>query len=557
MTSQLEAAFGMKRLRQLLDAAMPGPSEITAYVEEASRISRDILEPLDRTIDEEGCTLVNGRVRLPQDFHRAWTLFREGGWLGVDVREELGGSGLPTAVAIAVQEMFDRGSTSFGMAPGASRAAIGVIDRFADSSVAKEWIPNLVSGDWTCTIAISEPDAGSDIGRLKTAARWNGETWQITGEKLWTSYGDHDLGKRIGHLVLARTQPEDVGISGLSLFLVPDVFGNGKKNSVWVRGLERKLGLHGSPTCAMGFEDAQGQLIGEKGRGLQQLFSMIVAMRLQVGSQGVAIATSCFEVALDFACERRQGGPAEFPPVAIVSHPDVQLMLAAMASRIVTMRGLVNSAAVANDLVNLETDQAARDSSRSLREWLLPIIKNGAAELAFETASEAVLVLGGAGYTKDWPIERHLRNSRVLAVYEGTTGMQAQDLVRRRWIPVNCGYEQFVRLLEAECQQASPEASPQLHLALNTMQEITTWLRDPANSPRVIASASRAALALATEVAQTWIASRLVRFSSEPSIVKAAEHALYRFNERGEALKNAIYGADRKTALLAGLTGNA
>ena len=433
IAAQIEAAPGLDRLRELLgpdrDAS---PETLRAVLEEAAKFSAAWLAPLNPVMDRQGCRLEGGRVRTASGHREAWNAYVEAGWPGIDQPPELGGAGLPLVALAACTEIFDRGSVAFGMAPTGLRAAARLIAAHADEALKAEWLAKLVSGEWVSTICISEPDAGSDAGRIRTLAEPDGEGgWRITGEKMWISYGDHDLAPRTGHCLLARTPGAAPGGAGLSLFLVPDHTG-GERNAIVVRRLEEKLGLHGSPTCAMGFEGARGWLIGTEGRGLAQLFTMIAPMRLMVSVQGLTIAAGAVDVALGYAEERRQGGAPDAPPVPIVQHPDVQRMLANMASRVEVVRGLVLAAAVQADLAMLETDSEARADASAMAGWLLPIAKTYAAETGFEVASEAIQVQGGAGYVRDWPVEQLLRDSRVLAIFEGTSGIQALDLLHRR-----------------------------------------------------------------------------------------------------------------------------
>jgi alkylation response protein AidB-like acyl-CoA dehydrogenase len=314
------------------------------------------------------------------------------------------------------------------------RCAVRVIERYGSDSLKEEWLPHLIDGSWGATICISEADAGSDVPRLRTVAT-PGEDglWLVSGEKMWISFGDHDLCSRIGHLVLARTRDASTTLTGLSLFLVPSEIA-GETNHVLVRRIEEKLGLHCSPTCALGFENAKGWLIGTPGRGLSQLFTMIVGMRLSVGSQGAGIAGAAAALAWRYAAERRQGGRPDVPPVTIDQHGDVRRMLLAIAARAEVARGLVLTASAIDDLRTREPDDVAKAEAADQLAWLLPITKNFCAEAAFTCASEAIQVLGGAGYTREWQAEQYLRDARVLSIYEGTSGMQALDLVTRRVI---------------------------------------------------------------------------------------------------------------------------
>ena len=433
IAAQIEAAPGLARLRELLGPDTDaGPDTLRAVLEEAAKFSAAHLAPLNPVMDREECRLESGRVRTATGHPEAWRAYVDAGWPGIDQSPELGGAGLPLIALAACTEIFDRGSVAFGMLPTGLRAGARLIAAYGDDATKAEWLPKLIAGEWVATICISEPDAGSDAGRIRTIAERDGDDgWRITGEKIWISYGDHDLSPRIGHCLLARTPGAAPGGAGLSLFLVPDSI-DGKRGAIVIRRLEEKLGLHGSPTCAMGFEGARGVMIGEEGRGLAQLFTMIAQMRLMVSVQGLTIAAGAADVALAYAEERRQGGAPDKTPVPIVQHPDVQRMLANMSSRVEVVRGLVLAAAVQADLARLETDPEARADAAAMAGWLLPIAKTYASETGFEVASEAIQVLGGAGYVKDWPVEQALRDSRVFAIFEGTSGIQALDLLHRR-----------------------------------------------------------------------------------------------------------------------------
>lgn len=528
LVRQIELTPGLDRLR-----ALAGPDELlhadtmAAILTEADRFSTDRLTPFDRVADRAGCTLRDGRVVLAPGHAEVWAAYRDAGWGATDIPAAHGGQGLPAALAIPVQELFDRGSVSFGMAPGAARSAARLLLTHAAPAIADAWVPRLASGEAGATICISEPDAGSDVGRIRTVARRDGDgAWRVAGEKIWISYGDHPLNDRIAHLVLARSDPATAGTRGLSLFLVPSVIDDGGgRNAVVVRRIEEKLGLHGSPTCALGFEEAEAVLIGAEGRGVPQLFRMIVAMRLQVGTQGLGLASACLAAAAHYAEERRQGGPRDQPPVPIAAHADVRLMLVGMAARIATLRGVVYTAAAAADLADLEPDDDARAEAAALLGWLLPIVKNSGAETAYDIAGEAILLFGGAGYTTEWPIERHLRDARILAIYEGTTGMQAIDLVRRRWLPRDGGYAAFVTAIEADLTALPAASADPLRGLLDHLETATLWLRDPARSDAEIDAAARAGLKAATLVAHGWAGARLAA-SGDATLAGCGRHAL-------------------------------
>ncbi len=531
LLAQIEAAAGMDRLRALAaDPAVVGQDLIAAVVEEAAKFSHAWLGPLNTAADREGCRLDQGRVRTAPGHKAAWDAYLEAGWLGIDQPVAHGGQDLPIVVLAACQALFDRSCVAFGMLPTAQRAAARLLAAHADEATKAEWLPRIVSGEWAATICISEPDAGSDVGRIRTlAAPAEDGSWSITGEKIWISYGDHDLTTRIGHCLLARTPDAPPGAAGLSLFLVPDTpEPAGARNPIVVRRLEEKLGLHGSPTCALGFEGAKGRLIGTLGRGLAQLFTMITTMRLMVAVQGLALATGATDVALAYAEDRRQGGPADRPAVAIAEHADIQRMLLGMSGRVEVLRGLILTAAVQADLSRLETDPVARDCAQALVGWLLPIAKTLGGEAAFDLSSDAIQVLGGAGYVKDWPVEQFLRDSRVFTIFEGASGIQALDLLQRRLRrDGGQGLKAFMSLARSDLAAAAGLAeAPALERSLDLLQDAA----DRLSGGRADAPAYPF-LRLAGLAAMGWVAIRLIQRDGGVCERRVAAAARYWFQE--------------------------
>jgi alkylation response protein AidB-like acyl-CoA dehydrogenase len=434
---------------------------------EAERLAGDILVPLGRTADRVGCRLENGRVIAPDGYGAVYRRLGHDGWIAPDLPADLGGLGLPLPIHAAASLYFEGAATAFMMAAGASRAGAHLLASAAPD-LAATWAPRLAAGDWTATICISEPDAGSDVGRIRTRAVRDGNGWRIEGSKCWISFGDHDMTDRIGHLLLARTGTPEEGTRGLSLFLVPNRARPGTPNGVTVERIEEKLGLHGSPTCVMRFDGARGHLIGEPGQGLPQLFGMIELMRLQVACQGAGIALRAAELARRYAAERRQGGPADAPAVTISDHPDVKLQLLRLEAQASILTALVMETAAA-----LQQARSGNSEATAYAAFLLPLAKTFAAELAFEAASGTIQVLGGAGYTREWPAERYLRDARILTIYEGTTGMQAQDFLFRRLIrDRGVGLEAFVA--KARSELARGEKSEQSGLVAETLNRLAS-----------------------------------------------------------------------------------
>ncbi|KAA9007853.1 acyl-CoA dehydrogenase family protein [Histidinibacterium aquaticum] len=396
-------------------------TDVAQFLAEAERLAAD-LTPLGDRADREGCRLEAGRVRTPEGYPETYARLGADGWIAPDIAPELGGLGLPLALHAAMTLPLEAAAAPFLMAAAASRAGAHLLSQTAPD-LAGTWAPRLASGDWAATICMSEPDAGSDAGRIRTRATRDGEGWRIEGTKCWISFGDQDMTARIGHLLLARTGPMEQGTRGLSLFLVPDRDEAGARAPITVGRIEEKLGLHGSPTCTLAFAGAPAALIGEEGWGVPLLFHMIERMRLQVGVQGAGIARRAATLARGYAEERRQGGDPAAPPVPIVRHPDVRRQLTALDAGASVLTALV---------LELGVLLEGSEEDRALAAFLLPLAKTFGGEGASAGADGAIQVLGGAGYTSEWPAERLLRDARILTIYEGTTGMQAQDLTLRR-----------------------------------------------------------------------------------------------------------------------------
>lgn len=505
IATQYEAALGTARLRELKESfAAASPETVVAILDEAVKLASDHLVSLNDVGDAHGCKLVEGRVKTAPGHREAWEAFAAGGWPTLDLPEEEGGQGLPAALAFSVQEVLDRACPAFGMIPVPTRSAARLIHAFADEAIRAEWMPKLASGEWVASICISEVDAGSDVMRMRTRAVPNDDgSWSISGEKQWISFGDHDLAPRIGHCILAKTATSD----GLSLFLLPDTI-DGIRQPIFVRRLEEKMGLHASPTCALGFEGAKAWLIGQEGRGLQQMFVMITNMRLATGAQGLGIAAGAADVALQYASERKQGGRGPVP-VTIDSHADVRRMLLDMAAQVETLRGLVITAANQVDLANHETDPEAKADAAALLQWLLPIVKTSGGDVAFDVSSLAIQVLGGAGYTREWPVEQNLRDARVLTIFEGTTGIQALDIVHRRVRRDGRGLVCFLKAARADC--GAGDALPQ---TLDLLEQAAGALVAETDMAAVDGGATPF-LRLAQLAASGWIAARLAALAGD------------------------------------------
>jgi len=410
---------------------------IEMMFDQSARFAEEKLVPLAESGDIQGCKLENGSVSLPAGTPEIFREWCELGFPALGLPMDFDGMDFPNIVQSAVQEILDGSNMAFGMMGINVRCAARALIANAEEALVQRWVPGLLSGEVSSTIVISEPQAGSDVGRIRTSATLGeGNKWKISGSKIWISYGDHDATEQIVHLVLARVPSEEIGTRALALFAVPkfkdDDISAASLNGVSVSRLEHKMGLHASPTCVLEFDNAEGYLIGETGKGLQALFIMMNGMRLAVGVQGSAVANVATLRALDYARERPQGGRPDEPAVMISEHADVKRMLLEMTARSEMIRALAFRTAAWLDLAEFSEESETAEQYLRLAELLLPIAKTLGAETAFDIASQGIQVLGGYGYTNDYPLERLARDIRVASIYEGTSGIQALDFLKRK-----------------------------------------------------------------------------------------------------------------------------
>ncbi len=465
--------------------------------------------------DREGARLEDGRIVLPEIFHRAWEALRRDGWLGIDLPAAYGGQALPRLLQAAFAEMTNAACVSFCMLPLMSRAAARLLLKHAEPALIEQFVPALAAGDTAATICISEPSAGSDVGRIRTRAVAMGDgRFRITGSKIWISYGDHELTPQIAHMVLARTPDAPAGTRGISLFLVPKFDPGGsppRPNGVGVQSVERKMGLKASPTCVLDFDDAMAWPIGPQGRGLVTLFTMVNTMRLEVAVQGVAIAGAATAQALRYATERQQGGPADKPPVAIIGHPDVRRMLLTMRARTEGLRALTLEAARQLDLAEHDSDADRRQDGEALADWLLPICKACATDAATEVSNLCLQVHGGYGYVCETGVEQYVRDARVGSIYEGTNGIQALDLVTRKLVrDEGRRLRMFVAHIRADMTRAAecPQSASMcdaLTIGLSTLERSAQHLLQRSLAPRDREAAATPFLKLAGLVGSGWM----------------------------------------------------
>jgi alkylation response protein AidB-like acyl-CoA dehydrogenase len=401
---------------------------------EGAKFAEEVLSPTNGPGDEVGARLLGERVEFPPGYAEAYRQYARDGWLGLDLPASIGGQGLPRVVQAAFAEMTNGANLAFSMLPVTLRAAARLLLEHGDDALVRRYGAGLADGSCAATIAITESDAGSDVGRLKTQALPQPDgTYQLRGTKIFISNGDHDLAPQIVHMVLARVSGAPSGTRGISLFLVPKTVDSGRNPTRVVR-LEHKMGLKGSPTCVLALEGATGYRVGAEGRGLQQMFAMVNTMRLEVAIQGVGIAGAATARAVRHALERLQGGPPDRAPVPIAEHPDVRRMLLTMRARTEAARALTLEAALQLDRSEHAVDPESRERARGLAQWLLPICKAWSSDTGFDVANLAIQVFGGHGYVTDSGIEQYVRDVRIAGIYEGTNGIQAIDLVQRKLI---------------------------------------------------------------------------------------------------------------------------
>ncbi|MDB5455036.1 MAG: acyl-CoA dehydrogenase, partial [Caulobacter sp.] len=439
-----DLAFTLRHVAGLdqLHAAFPEADDDTvqAVLEAAGAFAAEVIAPINRPGDLKGVTYENGKVTAAPGFADAYRQFAAGGWNSLSADPAFGGQGLPKALEIAVFEMIQAASLAFGLCPMLTQGAIEALDAHGTDRQKALYLPRLISGAWTGTMNLTEPQAGSDLAALTTRAEPDGDGgYRLYGQKIFITWGDHDAADNIVHLVLARTPGAPAGVKGISLFLAPKILVGedgalGGLNDLRTGGVEHKLGIHASPTCVMLFEGAKAELVGALGQGLAHMFTMMNAARLQVGTQGVAIAERAYQQALAFAQERRQGRSVwtDQAGAPIFDHPDVRRTLMLMKARIEAARGICLSTAVAADLAHHAADPGARAAAKGREELLTPIAKAWSTDLGVQAASDGVQIHGGMGFIEETGAAQHYRDARILPIYVGTNGVQALDLVGRK-----------------------------------------------------------------------------------------------------------------------------
>ena len=443
--------FILQNVLKIHDSDIPGYGELdneylNAILEEASKISSEVLAPLNAIGDKHGCSFENGIVYTPPGFKEAFNQLKDGGWTGIDCDIKFGGQGLPYLISIAVGEMFASANMALGMYHGLTHGAYSAIYSHGSEEQKEKYLPNLVSCKWTGTMNLTEPHCGTDLGMMRTkASRKSDGTFRISGQKIFISAGDHDLAENIIHLVLAKIPNGPDGVKGISLFIVPKFLVNedgslGERNQVSVGKIEQKMGIHGNATCVMNYDDATGYLVGEEHKGMRAMFTMMNEARLGVGLQGLSQAELAYQNALAYAKDRLQGrditgvkNPDELADPIIV-HPDVRRNLMDQKCFSEGSRALILWGASIIDKANRDTDTEAE----GLIGLLTPVIKGFLTDKGFDMTIQAQQIYGGHGYIEEWGMSQFARDARIAMIYEGANGIQALDLVGRK-LPQNQG----------------------------------------------------------------------------------------------------------------------
>jgi acyl-CoA dehydrogenase len=462
----LDELADLTGVAQLPGYADASPDIVREILNEASKVASGVLSPLNRVGDRDGSRWHANGVATPRGWKEAYSQFAGSGWTSLTCEATFGGQQMPHLVAALVEEMWNGANMAFALCPMLTRSAVDAIDLSASDSLKERFLPKMVSGEWTGTMVLTEPQAGSDLGAVRTRAVKSADgSYRLDGQKIFITYGEHDLTENIIHMVLARTPESPAGVKGISMFLVPKVLVNengslGARNDVRCVSIEHKLGIHASPTCVLAFgaeSGAVGYLVGEEGRGLEYMFIMMNAARFSIGVQGIGIAERAYQQARAYARERVQGrasGAQGQRGTSIIGHADVRRMLMLMKCQIEAMRALACVVAAAMDRAHQEPDADERQRQQAFVDLMIPVVKGWCTENSVELTSLGIQIHGGVGYVEETGAAQHFRDARITTIYEGTTGIQANDLVARKL--ARGGYETLKRIV-AEMKAADSE----------------------------------------------------------------------------------------------------
>jgi alkylation response protein AidB-like acyl-CoA dehydrogenase len=494
--------FVLRELAPIEEVAkLPGCGDVNlevaeAILKEAGKFAGGVLSPLNPVGDRQGAKLVAGEVKTATGWREAYQQFVDGGWNALSCDPEYGGQGVPRLVSALVEEMWNSANVSFALCPMLTRGAIESLELKGSEQLKQAYLPKLTSGEWTGTMVLTEPQAGSDLSAVRTrAVKQPDGSYKLEGQKIFITYGEHDIAENIIHLVLARTPDAPEGVKGISLFLVPKFIPNadgspGVRNDVRCVSLEHKLGIHASPTAVLAFGDqggATGWLVGEENRGLEYMFITMNAARYSVGLEGVGLCERAYQVASQYAKERLQGtelGTRSKDKVAILRHPDVRRMLLLMKSRTESLRAIAAVTAAAWDVARCHPDAARRAKSQAFVELMIPIVKAWSTDTAIEVASLGIQVHGGMGFIEETGAAQFFRDARITSIYEGTNGIQAADLIGRKVARDNgetirlviAEMREVEAALEKEKQESLSAVAARLRDGVAALEQAVQWI---------------------------------------------------------------------------------
>ena len=519
---------------------------IDAIISEAAKLTEQVIAPINQVGDEQGCTWNNGVVTTPDGFKDAYKQYVDGGWPTLSQSEEFGGQGLPQSLNISIAELFSGANHSFAMYPGLSHGALATIEAHGSDTQKQQFMPKLVDGTWTGTMCLTEPHCGTDLGMLRTKAELNDDgSYSLTGTKIFISAGEHDLSDNIVHIVIARIPGSPEGNKGISLFIVPKFNVNddgtiSDRNGVNCGSIEHKMGINANATCVINFDSAKGHLIGEPNRGLKCMFTFMNAARIGVANEGVAAAEASFQGSLTYAKDRLQmrsisgvknpNGPAD----PIIVHPDVRRMLLTQKSIAEGGRALISYLAQLVDIGHVEKDDAIKADAETKLALLTPIAKAFLSELGFECTTHGVQIFGGHGYIKEWGMEQLMRDTKISCIYEGTTGIQALDLLARKIIGTQGEIlKPFAKDVTAFCQAnfdnpAMAEFIQPMMAYAKEWHEITVSIGDKAmKNPDEIGGASVDYLMYAGYVTLAFFWVKMAKVAQDKLAAGTTESAFY------------------------------
>jgi len=540
----LHELLDIDRLGRLVPFGTATVDVVDAVLQGAARLCEKVLFPLNQIGDEEGCHFENGVVRTPSGFRDAYKIFTEGGWNSLACDPAFGGQGLPEVLNFALAEMACSTNLAFYTYPALSHAAYTLVNAHGSDEMKRTFLPGLVSGRWSGTMCLTEPQCGSDLGLIETKAQPQADgSYKLNGTKIFISAGDHDLTENIIHLVLARPVEAPPGTQGLSLFLVPKFElkpdgSLGPRNGVSCGSIEKKMGIHASATCTMNFDDAAGYLIGKRSRGLVYMRTMMDMARLIVSVQGLALAETAYQSAVAYARERRQGhaigGMRRLDHAAdpIIVHPDVRRMLLTMKAYNESARALVYWVGLHVDVSHHDPDPEARRSAADIVELITPVVKSFLTDYGFEATNLGLQIFGGHGYIRKHGMEQLVRDARVGPLYEGTNGIQAIDLLGKLAAKSGSAVRRFFDLIDRFIDQTKDRSDMQeftrpLAKAHTRLQRMTAWIVDQcATNPQSAVAAASDYLRLFALVALASMWARIVE-TSKAALAKTPDDSFY------------------------------